>query len=85
MLKMHDQLNIIMPAKTNKQELRIALPDAFASRWAPKLLLVLVGDVPMSPLGGLLPSNHPTEFPGGLLPCNALPFLQQHLLLVSKH
>lgn len=53
------------------------LPDAFAW-WAPKLLLVLVGEVPITPLGGLLPSSHPTEFPGGLLPCTALPFLHIH-------
>ena len=46
-----------------------------ASRWAPKLLLVLAGEVPINPLGGLLPNSHPTELPGGLLPCRTPPFL----------
>ena len=82
-IAMHNQLHIILA--TGQTDKRFAAPDAFASRWAPKLLLVLVGEVPMSPLGGLLPSNHPTEFPGGLLPCSALPFLQQHLCLVNRH
>ena len=47
-----------------------------ASLWDAKLLLVLVGEVPIKPFGGLLPNNHPTELPGGLLPCNAPAFLQ---------
>ena len=52
-------------------------PEALVSRWAPKLLLVLEGEVPIKPLGGLLPSSHPTEFPGGLLPCSAPAFLHR--------